>query len=364
SGALWSTGERARADETLGSALAVASASGDERLTWHARLERTSRHGLAHEHDAEDLLSVAEEARAVFERTGDGLGLARAWRRIAVVHLLHGRFGRAVEADEQALEHAARVGHGREESRIVDTLCTALLYGPVPADEAIARCEELLERARGRPALEAAVLSSLAGLVAMRCRFDEARDMYRRARRLWEELGLRYAVAGLTQVGGEIELLAGCADEAERELRVGAEILEPVGGAPLQSALLARALARQGQVDQADALALRALDAAGGHEIQAEVIALATRAAIAAADGRDGEALALAQAAVGRSQEADAPNLHADALVALARCHAAGGRTDDSATALHRSLLAYAAKGNLAATERLTRAGVSSLSSA
>ena len=172
SGALWSTGDRARADEALESVLATALASDDAGLEWHARLERAGRRGLSHDDDLDQYLSGAERAREVFESAGDGLGLARAWRRIGLVHRLRGQFGLAVEAEELALEHAVRIGDGREEGRIVDSLCSALLYGPVPATDAIRRCDALADGARGRPSVEAAVLSSLAGLVAMEGRFD------------------------------------------------------------------------------------------------------------------------------------------------------------------------------------------------
>jgi tetratricopeptide (TPR) repeat protein len=362
SSALWSTGDRARADEVLESVLATALASNDAGLEWHARLERAGRRGLSHDDDLDQYLSVAERAREVFESAGDSLGLARAWRRIGLVHRLRGQFGLAVDAEELALEHAVRIGDGREEGRIVDSLCSALLYGPVPAAAAIQRCDALADGARGRPSVEAAVLSSLAGLVAMEGRFDEARGIYEEAKTLWEELGLRYAIAGLTQVGGEIELLASDPLAAERELRYGAEILEPLGGAPMQSALLARALAEQG-ADGADDLARAAVAAAGGHELRAEVIGLATRATIAAQEGRHDDALELAKAATARSEDADAPNLRADALVALAQCHALAGRSDQAAACVAEARSGYASKGNRAAVERIDRDGVPSLPS-
>ena len=296
SGAAWSTGDRVRADEALEAVVRAATDEGDTRLAWHALLERAGHRGFAHDAEADELLAVAEEARGVFTAAGDSLGLARAWRRIGFVHRLRGQFGLAVEAGEEALVHAIRAADGREEGRIVDGLCSALLYGPMPAPAAIERCHELLAGARDKPSVEAAVLSSLAGLVALRGDFDEARRRYRRAKRLWEELGLRFAVAGLTQVGGEIELLAHEPAAAEQELRTGAEILSAVGGNALQSALLAKALAAQGEEAEADELAHEAETAAGGHEIQAEVIAAATRASVAAAQNDHETALALAEA--------------------------------------------------------------------
>ncbi|MGI8973527.1 MAG: hypothetical protein ACR2HI_05050, partial [Gaiella sp.] len=203
-------------------------------------------------------------------------------------------------------------------------------------------------------AVEAAVLSSLAGLVAMQARFDEARRVYARSRRLWEELGLRYAVAGLTQVGGEIELLAEAPSAAERELRAGQEILETMGGNPLQSALLARSLVEQGSDEEAEALA-REAERADGHEIQAKVIALEIRATVAARNGRLDEALELARAAVARSCDTDAPNLRADSLLTLGSCLFLAGDDANGGERIDEARELYLAKGNVAALTRLAR---------
>ena len=355
SGALWSIGERERAEVLLESVLAAATAAADQRVRWHALLERAARSELAHESSVTELYDVAHRAQAVFEELGDDVGLAHAWRRMAVANRLRGAFGAAVVASERALVHAGRAPDAREEGRILDALCTALLYGPTPALEAVERCEQLLEETRGQPSLVAAVCSSLAGLVAMQSRLDEAREVYARAMALWEELGLRFAMAGLTQVGGEIELLAEDPVAAERELRIGAEILASVGGSPFSSALLGKALARQGRLEEADALAREAAERAG-HRILAVVVADVVRATVASARGDHDAALAHADRATRRAREADAPNLQAETLEALATCLRAAGRERDAGTALDEALGLYAAKGNLTAGQRLARA--------
>jgi len=367
SGAAWSTGDRARADESLEAVVEAATAEGDTSLAWHALLERAAQRGFAHDAGADELLAVAEEARGVFAVGDDDLGLARAWRRIGFVHRLRGQFGLATEAGEQALVHAIRAADGREEGRIVDGLCSALLYGPMPAPKAIDRCHELLDGAREQPSIEAAVLSSLAGLVAMQGDFDEARHLYGRAKRLWEELGLRFAVAGLTQVGGEIELLAGEPSVAEHELRAGADILAAVGGNALQSALLAKALAAQGEEAEAEELAQEAMTAAGGREIQAQVIASTTTALVRARRGDADAGVAMARAAVARAGQSDAPNLRGDALVVLASCLAGPDQREEAASSSAEAAALYASKGNLAALNRLedrSLAGLPSVSGA
>jgi tetratricopeptide (TPR) repeat protein len=283
---------------------------------------------------------------------GDDVGLARAWRRIAFAQRREGAFGAAAEASERALEHAGRAGDAREKGRIVDGLCSALLFGPTAAPLAIERCEQLLDGSDAQPSLVAAVYSSLAGLLAMQERFDEARDVYARAKGLWEELGLRYAVAGLTQVGADVEMLAGDPVAAERELRIGAEILADVGGSPVQSALLARALLAQGRLDEAATLALDARDRAGG-EVSAEVLGDLVVAVVTARGSRTDDAIQVAERAVRRARGMERPNLQADALDALASCLAEAGRPEEAAAAREEALRLYDAKGNVASARRL-----------
>ena len=126
---------------------------------------------------ADELLEVSREAIAVFEELGYDAGLARAWRRIAYAHQMRSQYGSAEEAGEQALVHARKAEDAHEEARIVDGLCTSLLWGPAPAPEAIERCEEMLAWSRGSRVMEANIGISLAGLKGMRGDFDEARAL-------------------------------------------------------------------------------------------------------------------------------------------------------------------------------------------
>ena len=189
----------------------------------------------------------------MFERLDDDLGVARARRRIALAASQRGAFGEAARESEKALGHAVAAGDRQEETRIVDALCTALLYGPTPASDGIARCGELLERADS-PMTEAVILSSLAGLEAMTGRLDAARSAYQRAGAIYAELELPLFIAALSAIGGPIELLIGNAEGAERMLRTGIELLgdRPIDDAiAYRSALLALALLAQGKHDEA-----------------------------------------------------------------------------------------------------------------
>ncbi|HUJ92214.1 MAG TPA: adenylate/guanylate cyclase domain-containing protein, partial [Gaiellaceae bacterium] len=237
--ALWWSGEVARADALLADLIEAATAAGDSRQRWYGLVERASRRTVAVGGDAEvdALLGTAAEAIPVFESLGDEAGLARAWGRISIAHQLRLRYGAGEEAAARALAHARSAAERQEEGRAVDSLCTCLLYGPTPADEAIVRCEEMLEQARDSRIVEANVSISLAGLLAMVGRFDEARALAARAELTYDELGARLALAGWTQVAGPLELLAGDPAAAERHLRHGYELLDGVGEQGYQALL-------------------------------------------------------------------------------------------------------------------------------
>ena len=109
---------------------------------------------------------------------------------------MRSQFGPAESASEQALIHARKAEDSHEEARIVDGLCTSLLWGPASVPEAIERCEDMLAWSRGSRVMEANIGISLAGLKGMRGDFEEARALAAAARQTYRELGLRLAVAG------------------------------------------------------------------------------------------------------------------------------------------------------------------------
>jgi tetratricopeptide (TPR) repeat protein len=349
--ALWWTGNVADARRLLDEQIALASRLGNAAEEWSGRLDLAAGDLVTERIDADELLEVAEKAIRVFD-AGDDAGLARAWRRVAHAYMAKGRYADAVEASERALAHA-RAGDERfEEARIVDLLCTSLLYGPAPADDAAVRCERMLLEARGNQVLGANVAAALVGLLGMRGAFDAARERARIAEEIYLELDLQLAFAGLTQVTGPMELLAGDAAAAERELLRGLEILQPHGPDGYQEALLAEALYRQGRHDDADRHARTAEEHAPADNVQAQVVWRGVRAKLEAAESPE-RARALAAEAVSLAEATDATNLLAEALADLAfvlrQTH------DDAALDVTRRAIAlYEQKGNVAAAHRLS----------
>jgi class 3 adenylate cyclase/tetratricopeptide (TPR) repeat protein len=349
SSALWTVGDVARAESLLNGLIEAASESGHRSVEWYALLDRAARHELAGAAEA-DLLAVAEAAIPVFEQLGDDLGLARAWRRIAAAQVARHRFEAAEHASERALHHARLAADLKEEARSVDQLCTVLLYGPTPAGEALARCEEMLVRARRSRLMEANVTSSVAGLLAMRGRFDESRDLVDRARRTYDELGLVLAGAGLSNVAAESELLAGKPAAAAALLYEGYDTLPAVAKAH-RSALLAEAMYALSRFDDARVRADECRAAAGSHALS-HVCWRAVHAGIAAREERFEEAEQLAREAVELVDRMDALNVRGDARIRLAEVLHLADRHDEASAVTREALIFYERKGNLVSAER------------
>jgi class 3 adenylate cyclase/tetratricopeptide (TPR) repeat protein len=354
--ALWWTGDVARAESLLDDLIATAVAAGDSRQQWYGLVERAARRNLALAGGAEadELLRVAGDAISVFEELGDAAGLARAWRRIAYAHQLRLRYGAAEDAALRALVHARAAAEVQEEARIIDGLCTSLLYGPTPANEAVVRCEEMLEQARESRVVEANISISLAGLLAMLGRFDEARSCAERAQSVYSELGLRMAVAGWTQVAGPLELLAGDPAAAERHLRRGLDILEGVGSHGYQEALLAEALYQLGSYDEAGRLAELARETSAADDVAAQVIAAGVLAKVQARLRPEltEEALSSARRASALAAATDALNLWGDSLVSVAHVLRSAGRNDEAEAALRDAADVYRRKSNVVAADQ------------
>src|SRR5207247_6775247 len=110
----------------------------------YIRLDQAAR---GHDSEPHELELLAREATQVFDRLGDAPGLTRASLRIAVAANRRCAFVDAERESEQALVHAIAIGDRQEEARIVDALCTALLFGPTQAGTGIQACPTLPVRA-------------------------------------------------------------------------------------------------------------------------------------------------------------------------------------------------------------------------
>ncbi|HEY7562691.1 MAG TPA: AAA family ATPase, partial [Gaiellaceae bacterium] len=349
--ALVLAGQLACAESVLEEAAGRAADSGDESLAAHALLQRSFLARYMHtERGGEDLLAAAEGAIEVFERAEDDEGLARAWRLCAEVHWTRCQIGLMEDALQRALRHAERAGEQQEVLLILDGLARAALVGRLPVDEASLRCEEIAQRATGRPHLEGLVAVNLAYLEAMRGRFEVARGEYARGAAILAELGSVVALAACQAWMGEVEMLAGDPAAAEALRRTAFGTLEALGERGILStvaAYLAETLYVLGRDEEAVRFTEVSEEAAADDDLASQVLWRSARAKAVVRQGRSGEAEGFAREAVGLAEGTDAIGLHADALASLGAVLVAQGRGDEAASALREALALYEAKGNV-----------------
>jgi predicted ATPase/class 3 adenylate cyclase len=357
--ALGFVGLLARAETVLREAEEAAAAANDERLAAHALLQRSFLDRYSHpERGSEGLLEAVERAIRVFEAAEDHAGLSRAQRLLAEVHWTRCQIGPMEEAFEQALVHAERAGDEQEVLLILDGLARGAVAGPMPVDDAVRRCEEILAQAGGHRVLGAVVDAILAYLEAMRANFEDARALADRSSRTLEELGAIVFLAALSAWTGEVEALAGDLDAAERLRRGGLQTLDSLGERGILStvaAYLAETLAEQGRNEEALELAAKGEDAAAADDLTSQILWRAARARAWAGMRRVEEAERQAREAVALAEETDCPNLQGDALMSLARVLLVSGRGSEAAGAARAALQAYEAKGNVASAAAARR---------
>ncbi|HEY7476809.1 MAG TPA: adenylate/guanylate cyclase domain-containing protein, partial [Actinomycetota bacterium] len=225
--ALIDLGELTAANDVLGSAIAHAKAAADRTAELGANLVHLRLHyETAGEDPGGTLLQDASWAVKELEAAGDHLGPIRAYHLMLLLNWTAGRYGPAETAALALIEHARTIGDRTREIRFLPALATCSVYGPTPADEGAERCRSLLAEVAGDHKATALVSASLARLEAYRGNFDEARRLYTRSRAMLEEFGWNLLAACTSIDSGPIELLAGDAAAAERELRKDFETLD------------------------------------------------------------------------------------------------------------------------------------------
>jgi tetratricopeptide (TPR) repeat protein len=355
--ALMDLGEFAEAGAVLDEAVEGAVVLGDARLLAEAKLVRllVVRHGAESAGWGEQVLREAERAMPVFEAAASHAELARTHRLLAYVYATACRYGEAAAAAEQAIEHARLAADTRQEARAVTMYAMSALYGPTPVEDAIRRCEELAEADLGDRQAEGLVLCALSQLHAMRGDFETGRELYGQARALLEDVGGKVAAASTSLDSAGVEMLAGEPAVAEAELRRDYELLERMGEKyvlPTIAALLAQAVYAQGRYGEAVMLSTAVEELGAGDDVDAQALWRCVRAKALAREGQFDEAEDLARAGVELLRATDSLVPQADALADLAEVLRLAGRSDEAEAALDEATSLYVRKGNTAAAAR------------
>jgi len=341
----------------LNDARAAAEQIGNDRLVARVQLLEAGRaQFVGGTSESTNALDAVAAAVPVLERAGDDAGLARAARLEMYTLGMLGRFKEAADAAARIVEHAKRAGDERLVSRSTTSIAYMLVHGPTPVAAARAQIEVMLGNLTGDRKTEAVLLGALAQLVAMDRDFEEARRLYQRAQSTLNDLGGGIDAHSTSIDSGQVELLAGDAAAAARELRRDYDALEALGEAYFRStvaAMLGEAMWEQGDLEEAERFSVIARDLADEDDVLSQVLWRATAAKIQAVIGDITAALDMAEAGVKLADATEEVGLRADALVALAFVQSRATWAKDARQSLEAALALAEAKGNRATAGRI-----------
>ena len=356
--ALTEQGDFAGARTVLDEAAGIADRLADERL--RARVRLTQMHvgfyagGLTGGIDR--AVAEVEGIVAVLEAAGDPSGLARAWRLLMGLHGTAGRYQRAGEAAQRVIDFATQAGDMRLVGTGTVNYSICALHGPTTVEEALARCEALVEAVHEDRKAEAVVLSVLAVLYAMNGESDRARGAAADGRANVADLTMSMTGASTSIESTRVEMLNGEAAAAERNLRRDYDTLASMGETYFRSSvagLLAHALWTLERFAEADQFAQVGEELADPDDVDSQVIWRTVRAKLLARDGRVDEAVALAEGAVAMAGETDDVDRQADAQRELAAVHALAGGEQAEGPPLREALRLYERKGDIVQAARV-----------
>src|SRR6185436_14211812 len=294
--------------------------------------------------------SDAQDAIRVFEASGDERGLARAWQAIASIEWDLGQAGKQLDALEHALDHAGRARASYETEEALFSVTSAIVRGPIPVPEAIARAEGIIGEFPDNRGMEAYMGHALAHLRARLGAFDAAREEVDRYRGFLLDTGQLNAYWRAAEVGFDVEMLAddvqAAADVAEE---AHAKMSERGDRWPYLCAFLAQARFALGKYSEASEAADVAASSANSIE---RALGLGVLARIRASKKEASAAQEMIEEAVGIVERTDflfdRGTVHLDHAAVMELL----GRDEEARAARERALEMFEEKGDLVSASR------------
>ncbi|HZI36218.1 MAG TPA: AAA family ATPase [Gaiellales bacterium] len=253
--ALPSAGTGERMAQLLELGFEEATATGDDLLRRRMELAQSdSRIWFGQADPIEARRRQAEEAIAAFERAGEIEGIIQALGLIVLTEQDAMQAERTRIAAERTLELGRAYGDPVARDYGARGVAIALLDGPVPVDDAIARCDELIAATPGPG--RATPMQFKAELLAARGEFVAARELLDESAAIMAGLGVEMVLSLYRWTYGAIDALAGRWAEAAAVLRdlhedlVGTDERWAIAGI---GTLLGEVLLEQGETDEARA---------------------------------------------------------------------------------------------------------------
>jgi class 3 adenylate cyclase/tetratricopeptide (TPR) repeat protein len=347
--ALWDGGRVEESNAVVAEALARAEELGDAEGAMHATLARWFLLTEL-ERPFDQIRSDCERAIAMFEATGDDRGLAEAWLLTADIEWNHGQAGEQLAALEHALEHAGRAGAAFETAEALLSVSAAIVRGPTPVTDGLARADEILRDYPGNRGVEAYIDHAIAHLRARLGEFDAAREASDRYREFLLDTGQLIGYWRSAELRFDIEMLAGDVETAAAEAEEAyARLLEKGDLWPYLGAFLGQARLALGRSTEAAEVAEVAASSAVAVE---RALGLGVLARVRAKEGDVTEAEELIDEAVAIVERTDF--LFDRGTVQLDRAEVMEllGRDEEARAARERALEMFEEKGDLVSAAR------------
>ena len=163
---LWEVADLNGAEAVLSEGFRTAAAAGAAALQARIRVHLAELHKVHNLPGGGDTgaLEECEAAITVLEAEGDLEGLADAWLLIGRLRFHRGESPADQEALERAIDYARQSGNRRARILASHALGGTYVTLPIPADDAVAWVEQLLEATSGEPWAEAGQLLALSQL--------------------------------------------------------------------------------------------------------------------------------------------------------------------------------------------------------
>jgi predicted ATPase/class 3 adenylate cyclase len=353
-------GDYARREQVAEEAVRLARARDDRVLEWRARLvPMFFIRGPKRTRTWDEIEQELEQAIAELQPLDADDALYEAWIDLGRLRLNLGRYQEAETDFGNAVQHAERTGDERGVTFAGGLEGLALILGPTALAEVIGRMEGLLARADGRPSDEWAPLCLLAWAHGLVGRFEEARELAARGLMILEELGQWGRVAGFgLRTQAWIELLAGEPAAAEGLVRRSLELLTASGdeqSSPSVMCQIAQAVYEQGRYDEAEALALSGEKAAADDDQDTRAVSSSLRAVILARRGQLEEAEALARRALALVRHSDGLVEGGEFHLRLVEVLRTAGKDAEAVAGARTAVELFERKGAVVLAERARR---------
>jgi class 3 adenylate cyclase/tetratricopeptide (TPR) repeat protein len=351
--ALQELGQWDRVEASVHEVTELARRNGDEALDLRAQLIGAMRWDI--QIPWEERRAVAEQAIPFFEARDDPVGLYYARRLLGGIHWTQGRSGEATEQIHRLLE-LVRVAGVPDEAFLLHWLAGSLVWGPIPAQDGLQQCDELLNQAAGLRFAEGSILTARAVLAAMLGMPDEAREARDRSLALLQDLG---GVIPTMVIGTRIQLaneIMGDLEGAVEVARPRADLLFRLGEKSFFSTLAmqaARALALTGRFDEAEEYVTKSREAAPADDWVSQVGWREGLTLIELGRGQLAEAERWAREAVAMTEGVDYLPQVGDVWSELGMVLRQAGRTGEAREAFQEALRLREAKGDLVRAARI-----------